>query len=135
MKLLTLFHTDNQEILKLRIKEHLLALTDKSISNLKKLFYRRHIGQDLIDLRDTYDKSDDFYSFCKLEFSWDIAMLHLYSNYYTFVTNYPMFLYSGLNWTTLRNKNVVYKTWLESEEANELSQDDCTLPLFWIGKC
>ena len=55
---MTLFHTDNQERLKLRIKEHLLALTDKSMSNPKKLLYRRHIGQDLIDLRDTYDKSD-----------------------------------------------------------------------------
>ncbi|XJO76653.1 hypothetical protein BDV3_007152 [Batrachochytrium dendrobatidis] len=47
-----------KEILKLRIKEHLLALTDKSISNLKKLFYRRHIGQDLIDLRDTTQLDD-----------------------------------------------------------------------------
>jgi hypothetical protein len=36
-------------------------------------------------------------------------MIHLYSNYYAFVTKYPMFLYWGLSWTTLRNKNVVYK--------------------------
>ena len=44
-------------------------------------------------------------------------MCHLYIVYYRFMNDYPMFVYSGLPWTTIRNECTKWRRWLDSDEA------------------
>ena len=37
-------------------------------------------------------------------FNWKYVMCHLYIVYYRFMNEYPMFVYSGLPWTTIGNE-------------------------------
>jgi hypothetical protein len=57
-------------------------------------------------------------------------MCHLYIVYYRFLNDYPMFVYSGLPWTTIRNE---WRRWLDSDEAKTLSTDDYSSSSFWTG--
>ena len=57
-------------------------------------------------------------------------MCHLHIVYYRFMNDYPMFVYSGLSWTTIRNE---WRRWLDSDEAKTLSTDDYSSSSFWKG--
>jgi hypothetical protein len=60
-------------------------------------------------------------------------MCHLYIGYYHFLNDYPVFIYSGLPWTTIRNECNRWKKWLESDEARGLPTSDYTSSSFWKG--
>ena len=44
-----------------------------------------------------------------------------------------MFVYSGLPWTTIRNKCTKWRRWLYSVEAKTLSTDNYSSSSFWKG--
>jgi hypothetical protein len=131
----SVYHNDNREQLTIRIKQYQSALALNSISNFKILLLRKHIGQDLVDIYDTFENQLEFYSYCKQQFGWEKAMYRLYSNYYQFIEDYPMFLYSGIGWTQLRNRNIELRKWLESPQANGIPIDDKSSPSFWMRIC
>ena len=58
-------------------------------------------------------------------------MCHLYIVYYRFLNDYPMFVYSGLPWTTIRNECTKWRRWLDSDEAKTLSTDNYSSSSFW----
>jgi hypothetical protein len=60
-------------------------------------------------------------------------MCHFYIGYYKFLNDYPVFIYSGLPWTTIRNECNRWKKWLESDEARGLPNSDYTSSSFWKG--
>ncbi len=47
--------------------------------------------------------------------------------------SYPMFVSSGLPWTTIRNECTKWRRWLDSDEAKTLSTDDYSSSSFWKG--
>jgi hypothetical protein len=49
------------------------------------------------------------------------------------MNDYPMFVYSGLPWTTMRNECAKWRRWLDSDEAKTLSADDYSSSSFWKG--
>jgi hypothetical protein len=49
------------------------------------------------------------------------------------MNDYPMFVYSGLPWTTIRNECTKRRRWLDSDEAKTLSIDDYSSSSFWKG--
>jgi hypothetical protein len=123
-------HIKDRQRLIQRIKEHQSALAHP-ISNFKSLLFRKYIGQDLLDIYDTFDQKMEFYLYCDQKFGWEKAMFRFYSNYYHFLEDYPMFLYSGVCWTKLRNRNVEWRQWLESSTSKELSPENKASNLFW----
>jgi hypothetical protein len=58
-------------------------------------------------------------------------MCHLYIVYYQFLNDYPVFIYSGLPWTTIRNECNRWMKWLDSDEARGLPTSDYTSSSFW----
>ena len=60
-------------------------------------------------------------------------MCHLYVVYYRFLNDYPMFVYSGLPWTTIRNECTKWRGWLDSDEAKTPSTDNYSSNSFWKG--
>jgi hypothetical protein len=59
-------------------------------------------------------------------------MCHLYIGYYQFLNDYPVFIYSGLPWTTIPNECNRWKKWLESDEAIGLPNSDYTSSSFFF---
>jgi len=49
------------------------------------------------------------------------------------MNDYPMFVYSGLLWTTIRNECTKWRRWLDIDEAKTLSTDDYSSSSFWKG--
>jgi hypothetical protein len=95
---------------------------------------RQFIGQDLAALELCFDNQKDFNDYTTKHFHWKYAMCHLYIVYYRFMNDYPMFVYSGLPWTTIRNECAKWRRWLDSDEAKTLSTDDYSSSSFWKNK-
>jgi len=49
------------------------------------------------------------------------------------MNDYPMFVYSGLPWTTIRNECTKWRRWLDSDESKTLYIDNYSLSSFWKG--
>ncbi len=49
------------------------------------------------------------------------------------MNDYPMFVYSGLPRTTIRNECTKWRRWLDSDEAKTLSTEDYSSSSFWKG--
>jgi hypothetical protein len=85
---------------------------------------RQFIGQDLAALELCFENQKDFNDYTTKHFNWKYAMCHLYVVYYRFLNDYPMFVYSGLPWTTIRNECTKWRRCLNSVEAKTLSTED-----------
>ena len=94
---------------------------------------RQFIGQDLAALELCFENQKDFNDYTTKQFNWKYAMCHLYIVYYRFLNDYPMFVYSGLPKTTIRNECTKWRRWLDSDEAKTLSTDDYSSSSFWKG--
>jgi hypothetical protein len=94
---------------------------------------RQFIGQDLAALELCFENQKDFNDYTTKHFNWKYAMCHLYIVYYRFMNDYPMFVYSGLPWTTIRNECTKWRRWLDSDEAKTLSTDNYSSSSFWKG--
>jgi hypothetical protein len=79
---------------------------------------RQFIGQDLAALELCFDNQKDFNDYTTKNFNWKYAMCHLYIVYYRFLNDYPIYVYSGLPWTTICNECTKWRRWLDSDEAN-----------------
>ena len=88
-----------------------------SSSQATHLQLRQFIGQDLAALELCFENRKDFNDYTTKQFNWKYAMCHLYIVYYRFLNDYPMFVYSGLPWTTIRNECTKWPRWLDSDEA------------------
>jgi hypothetical protein len=99
----------------------------------KYLQIRQFIGQDLFALEDCFPNQNEFSDYTQQEFRWNYAMCHLYIGYYQFLIDYPVFVYSNLPWTTIRNQFIRWRKWLDSDEARSLPTSDFTSSSFWKG--
>jgi hypothetical protein len=72
------FHIEDRLSLTQRIKENQSALAHPS-SNYKRLLFRKHIGQDLLGIYDTFEHKMEFYLYCGQEFGWEKGKFCLYS--------------------------------------------------------
>ncbi|KAH6563679.1 hypothetical protein BASA50_002712 [Batrachochytrium salamandrivorans] len=99
----------------------------------KYLQIRQFIGQDLFALEDCFSNQNDFSEYTKQAFKWDYAICHLYIGYYRFLIDYPVFVYSKLPWTRIRNECTRWRRWLDSDEARSLPTSDFTSSSFWKG--
>ena len=82
---------------------------------------RQFIGQDLAALGSCFETQKEFNSYTLQYFKWNYAMCHLYFGYYQFLVDYPVFLYSGLSWTTIRNECTRWRRWLDSDESESIT--------------
>jgi hypothetical protein len=119
-----------------------------SSSQATHLQLRQFIGQDLAALELCFENQKDFNDYTTKHFNWKYAMCHLYIVYYRFMNDYPMFVYSGLPWTTIRNECTKWRRWLilmsplslvpvkrwrvMSQRANELSFGENSFCAFLI---
>ena len=94
---------------------------------------RQFIGQDLFALESCFPTQKEFSSYTIQALKWNYAMCHLYIGYYQFLNDYPVFIYSGLPWTTIRNECNRWKKWRESDEARGLPTSDYMSSSFWKG--
>lgn len=99
----------------------------------KYLQIRQFIGQDLLALEGRFPNQKEFLDYTQQMFNWNHAMCHLYIAYYRFLIDYPVFVYSGLPWTTIRNECTRWRRWLDREEANALPTSDYSSSSFWKG--
>ncbi len=99
----------------------------------KYLQIRQFIGQDLFALEDCFPNQNEFNDYTQQKFRWNYAMCHLYIGYYQFLIDYPVFMYSNLPWTTIRNEFTRWRRWLDSDEAKGLPTSDFTSSSFWKG--
>jgi hypothetical protein len=83
----------------------------------KYLQIRQFIGQDLFALESCFTTQKDFSSYTLQALKWNYTMCHLYIGYYHFLTDYPVFVYSGLPWTTIRYKCNRWRKWLDCDES------------------
>ena len=90
----------------------------------KYLQIRQFIGQDLFALESCFPTQKEFSSYTMQALKWNYTMCHLYIGYYQFLNDYPVFIYSGLPWTTIRNECNRWKKWLDSDEARGLPTSD-----------
>jgi hypothetical protein len=97
----------------------------------KYLQIRQFIGQDLFALESCFPTQKEFSSYTLQALKWNYTMCHLYIGYYQFLNDYPVFIYSGLPWTTIRNECNRWKKWLDSDEARGLPTSDYTSSSFW----
>jgi hypothetical protein len=65
---------------------------------------RQFIGQDLLALEGCFSDQKEFLYYTQQMFKWNHTMCHLYIAYYRFLIDYPVFVYSTLSWTTIRNE-------------------------------
>ena len=94
---------------------------------------RQFMGQDLAALESCFETRDAFHSFAKQNFKWDKTTCYLYIGYYMFLVDYPIFVYSGLSWTMLRNEWARIRKWLDSADSKTLHGSDYTSSSFWKG--
>lgn len=78
------------------------------------------IGQDLFGLEFCFENQMDFNAHTVKHFKWKYTMCHLYFSYYKFLIDYPVFEYSGISWSTIRNSCTRWRRWLDSTEAISL---------------
>jgi hypothetical protein len=91
------------------------------------------MGQDLFALESCFLTQKEFSSHTLQALTWNYTMCHLYILYYQFLNDYPVFIYSGLPWTTIRNECNRWKKWLDSDEPRGLPTSDYTSSSFWKG--
>ncbi len=78
------------------------------------------IGQDLVALEGCFPNQKEFNDYTLKTFKWNYTMCHLYIGYHWFLNDYPVFVYSTLPWTTIRNECTRWRRWLDSDEARSL---------------
>ena len=111
-------------------------LPDKNRTNgplPKYLQTRQFIGQDLVALEGCFPNQKEFNDYTLNAFKWNYTMCHLYIGYHLFLNDYPVFVYSTLPWTTIRNECTRWRRWLYSDEARSLPTSDFTSSSFWKG--
>lgn len=121
------------KVLKRRITIYKAEITGINRQSPAYLQMRQFIGQDLAALESCFETQKEFNSYAVENFKWNYAMCHLYIGYYQFLVDYPVFLYSGLSWTTIRNECTRWRKWLDSDEAKALPTSDYTSSSFWKG--
>jgi len=124
------------KVLTRRITIYKSELPDKNRTNgplPKYLQTRQFIGQDSFALEGCFPNQKEFNDYTLKAFKWNHTMCHLYITYYRFLIDYPVFVYSTLPWTTIRNECTRWKRWLDSDEARSLPTSDFTSSLFWKG--
>jgi hypothetical protein len=60
-------------------------------------------------------------------------MCCIYIAYYRLLVDYPIFVYSGLSWTKIRNDCVKWRRWLDADAAKMLPTSDFSSSSFWKG--
>jgi hypothetical protein len=121
------------KVLTRRITVHLSEIPRGKVSTPIHLQIRQFIGQDLAALEDCFETQQEFSAYTLHHFKWNLSMCLIYICYYRFMVDYPMFVYSGLSWTRIRNDCVKWRRWLDSVEAKALSTTDYTSSSFWKG--
>ncbi|KAI8891753.1 hypothetical protein BC833DRAFT_613363 [Globomyces pollinis-pini] len=121
------------KVLKRRITIYKAEITGINRQSPAYLQMRQFIGQDLAALESCFETQKEFNSYTVENFKWNYAMCHLYIGYHQFLVDYPVFLYSGLSWTTIRNECARWRKWLDSDEAKALPTSDYTSSSFWKG--
>ncbi|KAJ1508573.1 hypothetical protein HMI55_006810 [Coelomomyces lativittatus] len=121
------------KVLKRRITIYKAEITGINRQSLAYLQMRQFIGQDLAALESCFKTQKEFNSYTVENFKWNYAMCHLYIGYHQFLVDYPVFLHSGLSWTTIRNECTRWRRWLDSDEAKALPTSDYTSSSFWKG--
>jgi hypothetical protein len=71
------------------------------------------IGQDIAVLELCFETQQEFNAYTLQHFKWKSSMCYTYIAYYRFLIDYPMFVYSGLSWTRIRNDCVKWRRWLD----------------------
>jgi hypothetical protein len=94
---------------------------------------RQFIGQDLVALEGCVPNQKEFNNCTLKAFKWNYTMCHLYIGYHCFLNDYPVFVYSTLPWTTIRNACTRWRRWLDSDKARSLPTLDFTSSSFWKG--
>jgi hypothetical protein len=94
---------------------------------------RQFVGQDLFALESCFTTQKEFSSSTLQAFKWDYAMWHLYIGYYQFLNDDPVFAYSGLPWTTIRNECNRWRKWLDCDESRQLPSSDSMSSSSWKG--
>ena len=92
----------------------------------KYLQIRQFIGQDLFALESCFLTQKEFSCHTSQPLKWEYAMCYLYIGYYQFLNDYPVFVYSGLPWTTIRNECNRWRKWLDGDESRQLPTSDYT---------
>jgi hypothetical protein len=114
---------DVNEVLTRRITIYKSELPDKNRTSgplPKYLQTRQFIGQDLVALEGCFPNQREFNDYTLKTFKWNYTMCHLYIGYHWFLNDYPVFVYSTLPWTTIRNECTRWRRWLDSDEARSL---------------
>jgi hypothetical protein len=97
----------------------------------KYLQIRQFISQDLLSLKGCFPNQEQFVDYTKQMFKWNHTMCHLYIAYCRFLVDYPVFVYSSLPWTAIRND---WRRWMDSsDEARALPTSDYSSSSFWKG--
>ena len=118
------------KVLTRRITIYKSELPDKNRTNgplPKYLQTRQFIGQDLVALEGCFPNQREFNDYTLKTFKWNCTMCNLYIGYY------PVFVYSTLPWTTIRNECTRWRRWLDSDEARSLPTSEFTSSSFWKG--
>jgi hypothetical protein len=121
------------KVLTRRITIHLSEVPKGKGCSSAHLQIRQFIGQDLAGLELCFETQQEFNAHTLHHFKWKSTMCYIYIAYYRFLVDYPMFVYSGLSWTRIRNDCVKWRRWLDSDAAQVLPTSDYTSSSFWKG--
>jgi hypothetical protein len=116
-----------------RITIHLSEIPRGKGCSPAHLQIRQFIGQDLCGLERCFETQQAFNAYALQHFKWKGTMCSIYIAYYRFLVDYPMFVYSGLPWTRIRNDYAKWRRWLDSDAAQVLPTSDYTSSSFWKG--
>jgi hypothetical protein len=72
-----------------------------------------------------------FSVFCTENFDLGKSTINHYIKITEFLTKYPKFKRTGLNWSFVRDKSALLKKWFTSVQATELPDDSVLSPQFW----
>ena len=92
------------------------------------------LGKILKSLKSTWVKENhqtSFNVFCAENYDLGKSTINHYIKITEFLTNYPKFKRTGLNWSSVRDKSALLKKWFTSVQATELPDDSVLSPQFW----
>ena len=112
------------KVLTRRITIHLSEVPKGKGCSPVHLQKRQFIGQDLSGLELCFETQQEFNAHTLHHFKWKSTMCSIYIAYYRFLVEFPMFGYSGLSWTRIRNDCVKWRRWLDSDAALMLPTSD-----------
>jgi hypothetical protein len=121
------------KVLTRKITIHLSEIPKDKGCSPAHLQIRQFIGQDLAGLELCFETLQEYNAHTLHHFKWKSTMCYIYIAYYHFLVDYPMFVYSGLSWTRIRNDDVKWRRWLDSDAAQMLPTSDYSSSSFWKG--